>query len=558
MATVFLGNIKGPRGPQGFKGNDGAPGPLAVPTVEAVAAYVAGPTEAQAAVDARVLLAMNDSYLRNIVCAGDSITQGNQDGSGFTYPNMLAAAIGPDASVANIGQSGWTSTEVAARLGGVTFVLGAFTLPAGTAATAVTVTTPTDAFRTSAELFPSWLGVLNVDGVAVPGRLRHRIDAAASPVNGWTFERTTAGASVAVAAGATFVSTEYDSYLERTLIFMAGRNNITDPAIILRDVASTLARLTRPVKRFLILSVTTKTGETSGTAGYNQVKAINTALQAAYPNNYVDVRGYLIASGLSLNGLTATAADTAAIAGDNIPPQLLVADGVHPNRFGYRAIADKVLSKLIQLNEPTAVAAPLPSPSMRWLASSLTGVDGTNVASWAPTHGAIPLAQGTTAAQPKLLTAGGRKYVQFDGVDDMLEGALGLTQPFTLMVRAKVRSLAVVQGLAWPTGSGVTLTVETTGALRAAGLSSFSAPNGQVTAGGEYVFAAVIDGSSSRLKVEANTSATGDVGTGGLPTMRVGYAFSGSARYASIDVAEIRVYPLALAEVEINDIRSRM
>jgi hypothetical protein len=55
---------------------------------------------------------------------------------------------------------------------------------------------------------------------------------------------------------------------------------------------------------------------------------VNAWLAATYPDNYLDLRGYLIANGLADAGITPTADDLADIASDTIPRSLMV-DGVH-------------------------------------------------------------------------------------------------------------------------------------------------------------------------------------------------------------------------------------
>lgn len=503
------------------------------------------------------------SDLRTAVAFGDSITEGNQDLTGYTWPMLLGSALGSGVSMVNLGKSGWTSTEVAIRQGGLDVTLGAFTVPAG-AGTAnqveVTVLAPTGAFRTNANIFPSWLGVLTSGGVSIPGRLRHQIDSGGQPYqNAWTFERTTAGAATPIPSGATFHSTEFEAHRDKFQIFGVGRNNIDDPSIVTRDIDAMIAYLTPGVKRYLVTSVHTTTTETSGSTNYNKVKAINDALSANYVGRYVDTRRYLIDNGLAVAGITPTGSDTTAIAGDTIPPSLVVADGVHPNQQGYRGMATKFLASLRGLDwlrdKPGNVPAPTPVVSQRWLASDLTAADGVAVASWSANVGGVALTQGTGSAQPVMATVGGKRYVRFDGVDDMLSGATGITQPSTIIIRAKVRATPAGKwhGLVWSQVSpGIVMAVTEDRRVRVGATSNFSGPANQAPVDAAENYIAVFNGASSSVRVGSNAATTGDVGTGGMSTMRVGYAFNGSAQYAEIDVAEILVYNRALSTDEVD------
>jgi lysophospholipase L1-like esterase len=99
--------------------------------------------------------------------------------------------------------------------------------------------------------------------------------------------------------------------------------------------------LQHPTGNVLVLSGPTGTGEGIGTQAYNDTQTINAWLAANYPNNYFDLRGYLISSGLAAAGITPTTSDNSDIASDTIPGSLL-ADGVHLNDAGQKVMAQKV------------------------------------------------------------------------------------------------------------------------------------------------------------------------------------------------------------------------
>src|ERR1035437_48466 len=81
-------------------------------------------------------------------------------------------------------------------------------------------------------------------------------------------------------------------------IIWSGRNNYSSQSTVLADIASIVAALPNP-KRFLVLSVLNGDYaglEYSGQSGYAQITALDAALAAAYPNNYLDVRAALVAA----------------------------------------------------------------------------------------------------------------------------------------------------------------------------------------------------------------------------------------------------------------------
>lgn len=59
---------------------------------------------------------------------GDSLTAGNQDGSGTTYPNVLATLYAPNITVANQGVGGQTSSQILTRFQAVPSTWGYGTL----------------------------------------------------------------------------------------------------------------------------------------------------------------------------------------------------------------------------------------------------------------------------------------------------------------------------------------------------------------------------------------------------------------------------------------------
>jgi lysophospholipase L1-like esterase len=112
-----------------------------------------------------------------------------------------------------------------------------------------------------------------------------------------------------------------------TTVIWAGRNNYADLATVLADVAEMVGHLTH--RRFLVMSVINKANldENAGTVGYGQIMALNAALAAAYPNNYMDIRSMIVAASAGIN---------------DSPNTTWTADGLHLNNTGYAFVADQV------------------------------------------------------------------------------------------------------------------------------------------------------------------------------------------------------------------------
>jgi lysophospholipase L1-like esterase len=288
--------------------------------------------------------------LRKIVCVGDSLVAGNQDGPGQNWPAILGTALGSGVTVINHGNAAWTSTELAIFQGGLDVTVAAATIPATITPVTLTVTAPTADLSPPANsaIHYRWVGTL----AGVAGVLRRDAGTGA-----WTFTRLTPGSSTPVTAGAAFRAVNGTPYGDAQVVLMVGRNNFANVATVLGDVAAIVASLTTTTRRVLVCSVTTASTEVTGTQAHTQVKALNDALAATYGPNYLDVRRYLIDSGLSFSGLTPTGPDSTAVAGDSVPPQLCT-DGLHWNRYGVRAAAKAITDKLAALGRtPDAVAA---------------------------------------------------------------------------------------------------------------------------------------------------------------------------------------------------------
>lgn len=127
-------------------------------------------------------------------------------------------------------------------------------------------------------------------------------------------------------------------YRESVNILFDKRNYEETVADWLSNTAASIAHFSG---HYIVMSCTTGSGEGFGTDYYSEAMEINASLASNYPNNYLDIRSYLISDGLTDAGITPTAQDLIDIAADTIPESLR-SDTVHLNDAGQAVVAQKV------------------------------------------------------------------------------------------------------------------------------------------------------------------------------------------------------------------------
>lgn len=110
-------------------------------------------------------------------------------------------------------------------------------------------------------------------------------------------------------------------------LFEVGRNNYLDTATVKNDISAMVTALGH--NKFIVYTVLNSPWEPSGNANYDAIIAINNWIKTTYPNNYIDLREFLISQ-----ADRSSSADLLAIAGD-YPPETLRYDMVHLNNQGY-------------------------------------------------------------------------------------------------------------------------------------------------------------------------------------------------------------------------------
>lgn len=267
------------------------------------------------------------------VASGDSMT-GDAYGGGTTYPAKLAALT--DSTVINNGSGGRRASEISIVAGALAFPIAipGGQIPGNTTTVSVIPTLP--------DTGPSGDRPFNVTIQGVPCTLVYT-----QSTTSWTIARKAAGTATAVPkTGAVAIPiTTYDSK-EYVHLLWGGRNN-TPKSTATVPMLAAAAWCKEQGMRFLLVGVCNTSSEGAGTAGLNDVLALNDTLRSAYPREYVEMRGRMISQGLALADVAPTAGDTTAIADDRIPDSLL-ADGLHFNDAGRTACAAILHDELTQ------------------------------------------------------------------------------------------------------------------------------------------------------------------------------------------------------------------
>lgn len=243
-----------------------------------------------------------------VIMWGDSLTVANQDLMGVTIPSALQALLG--VPVTGLGIAGQQSTGISMRQGGTPIQLtltGNQITYNGVTATAIngvsvvgmnTAQNPDYRFLSAAGDTTARFFLGSVCGVH--GQLT-RTASGGPPSTSETYfflpDQNTgvtswlAASPKACPANSVFTP-DTNSLLAYPTILEAGRNNTDYQSQILTDLAASVSALGH--SRYLILSIPNGETEPSGNATYNKIVAINNAIAAAYPNNYFDVRAYLV------------------------------------------------------------------------------------------------------------------------------------------------------------------------------------------------------------------------------------------------------------------------
>ncbi|MDO5743502.1 MAG: hypothetical protein Q4P23_03455, partial [Micrococcaceae bacterium] len=256
---------------------------------QAIAADGTVAEAAATAVDAALLL--KQSAYRTIICRGDSITAGAK-GAGVSYPMELSKLV-PGIPVISRGFPGEKTQDIAKRQGSAPMMVTVTggVLPATLAAIPVTLNASiyigADADNGNGD-GQGLFGTIN----GVRGELRGNIS------SGFNFYRTVTGAAFNVPTAVPWVDEFETRNRDANQIIMTGRNNMN---VGYADVVPFNRKMAdyQTAGDYLVLSITTRVDETSGTDGYNKVVIKNAELATEFGAHYFDLRRWLITNGLS-------------------------------------------------------------------------------------------------------------------------------------------------------------------------------------------------------------------------------------------------------------------
>lgn len=149
------------------------------------------------------------------------------------------------------------------------------------------------------------------------------------------FEGGIAGETSVQVAARMLADTDHRNWVS---IFWFGHNNLTQPAQIKADMASSVAHLAPGNNRFIVLSLVNRgDGENGrGTPGYEAIIRLNNDLAATYGQNYLDIRAFMV-SQFDPNNPQQVAEFQA-----DVPSSSLRFDAVHLTGFGSEVVARRL------------------------------------------------------------------------------------------------------------------------------------------------------------------------------------------------------------------------
>lgn len=283
---------------------------------------------------------------KSILCIGDSLTMGT--GSGKIYPLYLQELVGDDYVVDNLGEGGDKIQDIMARTNAFPAVTaGAFTIPASGSVSIGGLISSYDYAR-KINLLKQSQAVFNpVEIMGVKGYLAASGNYEAVT---YTFTRLSSGTSVNVPKWTPVYGNEgLNLGNSKVLILWGGQNGLfsDEDELVAMDKAVVEAM---GIQDYCVIGPTNNNYQYDAfTRCVFDYDTLTAKMRNQFGCHYIDMLGYFLTDALSDAGITPTAADTAAIANDKVPPSLL-ADTVHFNATGFELVANKIYEVLKQLN----------------------------------------------------------------------------------------------------------------------------------------------------------------------------------------------------------------
>ena len=269
---------------------------------------------------------------RNLWCLGDSLTAGA--GGQITWREALPSLLTKSRIITNWAIGGQTSTQIAARAGSYNTLL---TLTGNQipSSGSVAVSSRTVSLLTS-QGSQSITGTLN----SIAGTL------ARDGSDNYTFTRTTSGTATYTAPNSPFIPDIQQHGFDTFIIFL-GRNNLSLPNDIIRDIDACVALQKTIEKRFLIITppnggtLTTgqSTSEGTGSSTLTNIKQVEDYVVQKYGDKVLKVREF------SYQFNNGSADDLDDVAKETVPRSLRI-DSVHWTTAFHAHVAQWVANQI--------------------------------------------------------------------------------------------------------------------------------------------------------------------------------------------------------------------
>ena len=287
-------------------------------------------------------LTVKESDHVRIICWGDSLTEGYGVEKGNSYSDFLRKLVDEGVEVINYGVSSELAYHVAIRQGGEPFYVTPVTIPADCTPVGVSFV---DYEGNPAELgfYPrnyhsEWSAQDSINPFYIAG-IKGTLDYD-KPSDTYTFTRAEAGEEKTITRLTQCVTHAMEDRCSKDILVIWTGSNDYGPfgpcdleAIIAYQRA--MIAFAGVGERYVVCDFTAE-------RMVSPIVEINAAMAAEYGDHIVKVRDYLRSDAFADAGLEPTAEDRAAIDAGQIPPTMLVSDGLH-----FSIPANKVIGKLL-------------------------------------------------------------------------------------------------------------------------------------------------------------------------------------------------------------------
>lgn len=151
-----------------------------------------------------------------------------------------------------------------------------------------------------------------------------------------TFDGGIAGQTSAQIAARVLEDTDHRDWVT---IFWMGHNNVTQPDQIKADIGASVSHLAPGNSRFIVLSVLNEGNglEDKGSTNYNIIIKLNGELAASYPNNYLDIRSFMVSQFDANNPQQVDEAQR------DVPSSSLRFDAIHLTGSGDEVVGGRII-----------------------------------------------------------------------------------------------------------------------------------------------------------------------------------------------------------------------